>query len=330
MFATWRQHWRSRFEQRYQRWIEQRLPAARQTTLDQRSIFIFPSRVGLALLGFNLVMLLVAINYQNSMAFALVFLLFSLFIVSVLHTYANLSGLTVQVIKADNGFAGDTVPVTLAIFRNGERTCHDVVLYWPATEPVMVSLLDRSDQRVVLHLPTRQRGLLKPGRLHIETVYPLGLLKAWSRPALQIEAVVYPSPLADQRFADLANGGEEGELLPVSGSDDFYALNSYRAGDSLKHIYWKHYAREQGLYSKQFAAFREQQLWLDWQQFSGSIEQRLAKLCYWILMFDRQDVHYGLRLPGSEFAPGRGDSHRQRLLTALALYPDTKVRSAVE
>jgi hypothetical protein len=36
-------------------------------------------------------MLVAAINYQNNMAFALTFLLANLFVVAVLHSYANLS-----------------------------------------------------------------------------------------------------------------------------------------------------------------------------------------------------------------------------------------------
>jgi uncharacterized protein (DUF58 family) len=43
-------------------------------------------------------------------------------------------------------------------------------------------------------------------------------------------------------------------------------------------------------------------------------------LAGWILAADRAGAHYGLRLPGVEIAPGRGDAHRAGCLQALALY----------
>src|SRR5690606_27975345 len=61
---------------RWQRWLARRIPRARAVTLDQRRIFIFPTPAGLAFLGLLALLLLVAINYQNNLAFALVFFLF--------------------------------------------------------------------------------------------------------------------------------------------------------------------------------------------------------------------------------------------------------------
>ena len=57
-------------------------------------------------------MLITAINYQNNMSFALTFLLATLFVVGVLHTYANLSGLTILV-DAANGPGAPHAPRVL-------------------------------------------------------------------------------------------------------------------------------------------------------------------------------------------------------------------------
>ena len=50
------------------------------------------------------------------------------------------------------------------------------------------------------------------------------------------------------------------------------------------------------------------------------LEQRLSRLAGWVLAADRAGAHYGLRLPGVEIAPGRGDAHRAACLQALALH----------
>ena len=48
-------------------------------------------------------------------------------------------------------------------------------------------------------------------------------------------------------------------------------------------------------------------------------EHKLSRLCAWVVNADKQNVDYGLRLPGLEIKPGRGEAHKKRCLEALAL-----------
>ena len=89
-----------RLRRRCHDWVGRRIPPAREVTLDQRRIFIFPSLTGLFFACSLLVMLLAAINFENNLSYALTFLLATLFIVATLHTYANLSGLTIRAVRA--------------------------------------------------------------------------------------------------------------------------------------------------------------------------------------------------------------------------------------
>src|SRR5699024_2538312 len=77
----------------FQRWLKKRIPASSQVRLNHRRIFIMPTRAGMGLLLLLLIMLIGAINYQNSLIYAVVFLLGSLFWVGLHHTYRNLAGL---------------------------------------------------------------------------------------------------------------------------------------------------------------------------------------------------------------------------------------------
>ena len=62
--------------QRFAKWVNRRIPPAREVTLDQRRIFIFPSRVSVCFFGICLfIMLLTAINFQNNLSYGLTFLL---------------------------------------------------------------------------------------------------------------------------------------------------------------------------------------------------------------------------------------------------------------
>lgn len=315
------QEFRQFFYGRYIRWLDRRLPAMQAVTLDQRRIFIFPSRPGLWFGVLLFIMLLAAINYENNMAFALVFLLTSVFIVTVLHTFANLSGLTLSAAKSQPVFCGDQACIAIHVERSGQQQYFDIHLAWPHSEVVTVSLTDTARQTALLHVPVSQRGWFRPDRLLVESHYPLGLLRAWTWLALDIELLVYPRPLkCPMEYQASVDSVDDGDIVPVVGSDDFYEFKPYQQGDSLKHVFWKAYAKDQDLQTKHYASYREQQLWLNWDWFSGNTEQRLSKLCYWVLQLEKSQDDYGLKLPGIEIEPGHGANHQTRLLTALALY----------
>ena len=114
---------------------------------------------------------------------------------------------------------------------------------------------------------------------------------------------------------------EEGELVLREGAEDFYGLREYQAGDPVRHIAWKAYARTETLMTKQFAAYADRRVWLEWDQFEGlHREARLSRLCYWVLQLNSSNDEYGLRLPGVEIAPARGEAHREAVLKQLALF----------
>ena len=186
---------RERAQARWRAWINRRIPPARQVTLDQRRIFIFPTRVGFLFLVTLLVMLVAAINYQNNMGFALTFLLANLFVIAVFHTFSNLSGLTIHAVRASPVFAGQQAEFDIMLSTTGNRQYFAVHMQWPGEEGATVNLDDSEELHVKLFAQAEQRGWYKPGRLLVETVYPLGLLRAWSWIDLEIRALVYPKPL---------------------------------------------------------------------------------------------------------------------------------------
>ena len=308
--------------QRFRAWINSRIPPSRVVTLNQRRIFIFPNRVGLFFGVCLLVMLLAAINFQSNLSYGLTFLLTTLFIVAVLHTYANLSGLTVRAVHAKPAFPGQLTEFELQLERSRQKEHVGLYLKWPDSNAQTVSLVDEDQVRVQLHAPVgRQRGWHNPGRLLLQSSYPLGLLRCWSWIDLDLHALVYPRPLPSAELPGLAAEHPDGAAVPVEGSDDFYGFRDYRHGDSLRQIYWKGLARGQSVQVKQYAAYADRSVWLDWEMFSGlGTEQRLSHLCYWALEFDKAGDEYGLRLPGVSIAPDYGERHRDQVLRALALH----------
>ncbi len=326
---------------RWSRWLERRIPRASTVVLDQRRIFIFPSRTGFFFGACLLVMLVAAINYQNNMSFALTFLLANLFVVAVIHSYANLSGLTISALGADDAFAQQRTAFRLRLTAAGRRGHYALQVGWPTpteakrrkrflrgmtTGPDMlavqeVDLEPGAQQELRLHLPVGERGWHRPGRLRVESVYPLGLLRCWTWVDLDLRALVYPEPIASQEPGGYDGDGEDGLQSGGSGDDEFAGIRDYREGDNSRRVYWKGLARGQALQSKEYAAAVSDTRWLDWQQFAGlGQERRLSALCFWTLEYHRRERSFGLRLPGVELPSAKGDRQRDKALRMLALY----------
>ncbi|MGD9661659.1 MAG: DUF58 domain-containing protein [Porticoccaceae bacterium] len=317
-------YWRRYFDF----WLERRLPRVSQITLNHRSIFTFPSRTGLGFLGVLVLMWLLATNYENNVVFVFAALLAAVFVVTIFHSFANLSGIRVRIVHIEDGFPGEKVRVDVEVSQQDRRYRDGIWLKFAGSSPQPVlfssshSVDDEQRTAVVgLYIDTKRRGKLYPGRLTVETVYPLGLIRVWSRVLLDSWGIVYPQPISAN--GEHKGGGESTDFAidEVQGAEDFSALSPYRAGEPYNRIAWKQLARGQGLYTKHFADPVADPQWLDWNQYPGlDREARLSRLCADVLQAAISGRPYGLKLPGEQSVLGQGEKHRQRLLRSLALF----------
>lgn len=313
---------RTAWRKRFGRWLANRNPRGRRILLNQRRLFIFPSRMGLLFALLLLLILLIGINYQNNLAYAVAFLLASLFVVAVLHTYANLAGLSVEAVRAGAVFPGQRSRFSLRLGQRENRPRYALRLSWAKGESEEVNLGPGEHRLLHFSLPVGERGWFHPGRLLVESRYPLGLLRCWTWLDLDLAAVVYPAPRDSGETAlGAAADGSGGSSLPRPGNEDFQGFRDYRPGDSLRHVHWKGLARGQSMQSKQYHAWASRERWLDWEDYPGlPQETRLSQLCHLALQWQRREQPFGLRLPGSTLQPDRGPAHLEAVLTALALY----------
>ncbi|MCK5640720.1 MAG: DUF58 domain-containing protein [Gammaproteobacteria bacterium] len=288
--------------------------------LDRRRVYILPSRSGVIFALVLFAMLLGAINYSNSLAHALTFLLASLGTVSMLHTFRNLRGLKFHPGQCHSVFAGETALFPLRIENNGDPR-FAIKLAWPGQAPIIVDLAASDSRWINLPCPTSQRGRLKMQKANIYSRFPLGIFHAWGHVQFKTECIIYPRPSPERELPLQSISHSEAQGDRGRGSDDFASLRSYHAGDSLRHVHWKAFAREQGLLTKQFGGEQTDELWLNWEALAGlDVETRLSRLCRWILEADKLGLDYGLSLPDKQLPPGHGETHRHACLKALALF----------
>lgn len=291
-----------------------------QVVLNHRRIFILPSRRGLGFAVLIMLLMSIAYVYNNNLAYMLAFLLASVFVVAILHTYKALAGLVVHKGRSLAVFAGEAAGFVVHIdnVSGTERSQLQVAL----RDSQALTIPPHSSAHVTLYSLTGKRGRHPAGTVTLSSTFPLGLFRAWSPIRFDWNALVYPKPAtveipfpqtatADGQLGYSANGGEE-----------FHGLQQYQAGDSIKHIHWKAYAKGLGVFSKQYGGeSATDEVWLDYELAPGhDTEQRLSQLCRWLVDAEQAGIRYGFVLPGLKLPPGQGPAHYQKCLEALALF----------
>lgn len=287
-------------------------------------VYILPTRFGYTFAFMALIMLLGAMNYSNSMAFALTFLLGGLGLVSMHYTHGNLVSVQLRAGKTQPVFAGEVAHFEVLLDNPADRPRYSLALSWPR-ETIPATAADLPAQGgtgLRLALPAERRGWLPARVFSVSTEFPLGLFHAWTWAELDMACLVYPKPAPPGREPPPMAGAIGQRPSNASGQDEFSGLRSYQRGDSLKSVHWKSLPKSPAApMVKQFTELLDQELWLDWNALPElDIEARLSQLTRWVLDAEDQRHAYGLRLPGTVIVPGRGEHHQHDCLRALALF----------
>ena len=308
-----------------QRFFHGEGPIKQPITLTSRRVYILPTREGFIFSLVILAMLLAAFNYRNALLFMLTFLLTGLGIVAMLHTWRNLAGLSFRAGRVAPVFAGDTARFQIQINNQGSRPRLNLhLLPNEHGDHVSTVSMDQPGNDTVLQdlpCPASRRGRLNLGRFTVSSRFPLGLFRAWSYLDLDMQALVYPRPGHPAPMPPPEAGRAKHNVQRGQGMDDFKSLREYVPQDSPRHVHWKAVARGQGMLTKEFTGEGASERWLSWDSLGNlGDETRLSQLCRWVLDADQAGEAYGLRLPGKEILPDRGETHLSRCLQTLALF----------
>lgn len=289
--------------------------------LTGRRIYILPTRLGIAYAFMILAMFLGAMNYGNNLALALAFLLGALGLTAMQYAHRNLAGIRIASSLCEPVFAGGLATFRIALENPAALARHEVTVGNDEGFAAAVRLNPGERAILSLELPAPRRGHLFLDQFEITTRHPFGLFRAWAYLTIPMRCVVYPRPSARDLPPPPLETDTGGAQDLMRGDEEFAGFRSFHPGDSPRRIAWKAYAREQGLHVKVYAGTAVTSHMFDWSAVKGtSIEARLSQLCRWIEDAYADGRAFGLRVPGTEIPPNIGPAHRQRCLTALALF----------
>ena len=309
---------------RWNFWITKRIPSADAITLYQRQLFVFPTSSGLSLLGLLLILLLIAINYENNLVYGLVFLLATILVITVHLTFANLYRITIKGMRNTSVFAGHAGAIEFEVTARNHRryeicliTCDDQNLL-PIVEP-------REPSSAMIAVTPEQRGLFALGRLKVATEYPFGLVRCWTWIDVSQALWVYPRPVNPPFFPRSALSTQSGTpLSPSQFGEDLHSFKPYRPGDAVKNIQWSSVAR--GAEPQVIVMADESSskaITISFNDYPGvDLETRLSWLCARVLAASRDNLSYSLVLPSANIGPSSGERHRDEALMMLAQFDE--------
>ncbi|MGX5202235.1 DUF58 domain-containing protein [Aliikangiella sp. IMCC44632] len=297
------------------------MPKGRTIRLSQHSTYIWPTRTGYFLLGMVILMLIGATNYQNNLAFLVTFLLVGVGLVCIIVTFKNMQGIEFKIKTSDEVFAGDAVPV-IVFTQSFDNIEHYVIGIGESLERSQwINLLPNEKQQIGLKVGQAQRGYYQLPRLMVTSCYPFGWFRTWAYFSLSSPVLVFPKPVQPKHSRSNYAGQDSDEGKKLAGSTELYGLKPYQVGEPLSRIDWKSYARERGMYMREFADYQAQDLYFSWEDFPQvEKELRLSYLSFLVINASAQGLRFGLSLPQLKIPYGEGAGHRLQCLKALALF----------
>jgi len=311
------------FRERIDEWIERRNPATSgQIVLHNRRLYILPTRFGYLYAVMLVVLLLAAINYQNSMAYVLTFLLTSLGIISLWQTHKNLLGLTIQLKTPCPVYQQENLDFEFVISQSTQAQRFAIGIQYMNKPPVYTRLEPEQTTILSLPLPALKRGLYQPAGFVIFTRYPTGLFHAWSWMKFDIPVLIYPKPLFDMNLKQSVSDEQHAKsTIDTSDGDDFAGLREHREGESLRHISWKAYAQGRGMLTKTFQGHASPSIWIDWSDMTAtSLEGKLSQMTALVIQSNQEGRKYGIKLPGITIQQSIGAAHLADCLKQFGTY----------
>ena len=318
------------FKRRLSQWFGNRMPIADTIILQQRSTYILPTKAGMLMVAIVLLMMIGATNYQNNLAFLLTFMIISIGLVSILFTFNNLQGLLFKTGATKSVYAGESLMVITRVMSQSGQSHMTIGAGFNKKELFFVDVDDVQGNQFSLPITASKRGWFYLPRIMATSSFPFGLLRVWSWFKFCSPILIYPNPIEPPVNGDQKGADEDEGESSKSGVDDLYGLKTYQPGDSISRIDWKAFARERGLFTKEFVSYQSQDFVFDWSDFpSADDELKLSYLCYLVKEASHCNYEYSLRLPNISIDKNSGDNHQVKCLRALATHglsaPDLEI-----
>ena len=276
----------------------------------QKDVLVFIYQQGYLYLVLILITFIAGVNYANNLILGFCFLISAILCISFYITFKQLHGLEIEVSYAELGQVGQPLRLDLYFKQSQPQARY---LWVQVDEQIDHILLSDLQHRYTLELHPDSRGIFVYPTLKLFSVYPLGLVRAWTYMYLKGQSWIAPRAQHSVMQQQRASQAQDMDY------DEFRELRAFRQGDPIQAVSWKQVARGQGLYVKVFEQHDDQlSVEIDYQHMpSSDHEEKLRLMMGLVEQCEQQQCAYRLLLPHAELEKGVGDqqiSQAKRLL----------------
>jgi uncharacterized protein (DUF58 family) len=311
------------YEVSIEKWLNKRIPSSHAYQMDVNNTFILPTRFGWAIVGLMSCLFILGTNYQNNVILMFCYFVFALLLLALFHSYTNFVQFYIAFRPISNSFANQHVQLQLDLSHKANRPAlHSLsnIAIFSKHYPVYEYLEDGVNTIAIRRF---SRGLHELHRISIESIFPFGLFKCWSHLSVPGQFLVFPTPIAcNLKMRQQHSKGNTGNKVGVAiTTEDLQGIRDYRDSDPIHHVSWKHFAKGQGLLSKDFTERSAISIWLHLSDYvNGNVEHALSEVTFQILELSNQEASFGFSIGKQQIMPNTGRHHKRQCLEALALY----------
>jgi len=295
----------------WQNWLAKRFQFSQQKRLSQKDVLVFIYQQGYLYLVLIFITFIAGVNYANNLILGFCFLISAVLCVSFYLTFKQLHDLDIEMVAEDVGQVGHALNLH---FYFQQATARPHYLYIKAGNQLEKVYLTEQKQHWVLPFYAERRGRFEYPVIQIYSVYPFGLVRAWTY--LYHHQFAWVAPKAQNNTSE--NKIYQNSFEPDM--DEFRELRNYQSGDSLQAVSWKQFARGQGLYVKVFEQYQdEHSIEIHYEHMpSQSHEEKLGLMMGLIEQCEQQQCAYALHLPQVELPQGAGEEQLRKAKQLLA------------
>ena len=277
---------------------------------------VSPTVNGIGFLCSVLVLFLFGVNYNSNLLFTMCFILIGVMMVCFWLNITNVKAIKAVAVTVQPVHQGQNLEYKVDVLNEGKRDHVDLL----ANGEWVADIANAEQQQWIINNKANKRGQQEALLLRISSRWPLGLFKS-ARNLIELPSVVVYPEVASSGVPRYSIEGDEAHLH--NDADSLVGLKEYQPGDNARRIDWRAMARRDQLQVKLFdGGSGDASVWLDWDDTMNlAYEQRISRLCRWIIDYHQQGTEFGLRLPGFGAAPANSYSHLHQCLYQLASMP---------
>ncbi|MFT6268989.1 MAG: hypothetical protein ACJAVV_001807 [Alphaproteobacteria bacterium] len=314
-------------------WLQKRIPSKNIIKLNISNTFILPSSFGWSCIGIIICLFVLGTNFQNNIILLLCYFLLAMVLLAVFHSYFFF--VQHEVVFLDIAPDFENRQPYLPIQINSALDYNGGTLIFSVDDSLELRNSQHSmSQTIKMPLPKYRRGFYKCPKIKLVATYGFGLFKCWTHLTPKLDFYVYPA--MHKSAMNLFRANSDAQLAHSSDSqyiisDDLQGIREHQITDPIHHVSWKHFAKGQGMLTKDFSENKGVSGWLRLSDLDHlDTEQALQCLCYQVQQLDKDQVQFGLDLGNTKILPHEGQAHLHKCLVQLAMYSPYHKRPALD